>query len=105
MCRHGQDNCTRAAFSLSLGGCEPPSPREEAARSQLGLGRLAAEKLASSVACLRIVRAPESLDQHADDLGDADHAEQILAFEHGQVADLALAYQAGRVKDVVVQRA
>src|SRR3954469_14562746 len=50
------------------------------------------------------MRVPEALDERADDLTDAHDAEQVLALEHGQVADLALAHQPRSVEDVVVGR-
>src|SRR5438445_2954696 len=64
---------------------------------------LAREELAGPLSRLGIVRAPEALDEDSNDLADTDHPEQILALEHRQVADLALAHQAGGLEDVVVR--
>src|SRR4249920_2699839 len=73
-----------------------------AKRAGLHFATVAVEELAGALARFRILRAPQLLDERADDLADADDPEQVLALQDGQVTDLALAHQPRGVEDVVV---
>src|SRR5688500_15816123 len=67
--------------------------------SDLGPGEKVARRLVDGV----VVRAPEGLGEGAEHVADADHPEEVLSLDDGQVPDAALAHEPGDAQDVVVR--